>query len=319
MLTILKKQWFLFGIFAAFFLGALLPHAAKLNQNGLATTFAVCIIFFNTGLLLPSESILKGILNYRVHLFSQIYIFIINPLLFFLFVYIFENSLSEMLIIGIFGLAVLPTTISSCTVLTQSSNGDVSATMFNASLSNLLGILLSPLLLSFLLNTTNQSSPIDLGTVMFSLSTKMIIPVFFGQVLRRFIKAWVKTRKVYFSNCNNFLILSIIFFSFAKTAPQDGLYSSLSPLPFILLGILHIVILALVYVNARFFKFQRGSLISVMYVAPQKTLAMGLPLLSTFFVNDNTVSLSIILLPLIFYHAWQLIVAAIIQSNFTKQ
>jgi predicted Na+-dependent transporter len=51
-----------------------------------------------------------------------------------------------------------------------------------------------------------------------------------------------------------------------------------------------------------------------LYAAPQKTLAVGVPLVSTYFAASPEI-LGLALLPLVFYHAWQLLVAGFIRSS----
>ena len=44
----------------------------------------VILLFFVQGFKLPTENIIKGLTNYRLHVFTQIFIFVINPIYFFL-------------------------------------------------------------------------------------------------------------------------------------------------------------------------------------------------------------------------------------------
>ncbi len=64
---------------------------------------------------------------------------------------------------------------------------------------------------------------------------------------------------------------------------------------------------------ARKLRFSGPETISVLYAAPQKTLALGVPLLSAYFADDPAV-LGVALLPLLFYHPWQLFIAGILKS-----
>lgn len=75
-----------------------------------------------------------------------------------------------------------------------------------------------------------------------------------------------------------------MFLALSKTASNKLLMTRLPELivPFLYLAGSHVVLLALAWAGGRVLKFERASLISVVYAAPQKTLAMGVPLLSTF-------------------------------------
>ena len=55
---------------------------------------------------------------------------------------------------------------------------------------------------------------------------------------------------------------------------------------------------------------------TAVFVAPQKTLAMGVPLLSTYFAAQPEV-LGIAMIPLLFYHPWQLLTAGVAKGFLT--
>jgi predicted Na+-dependent transporter len=84
--------------------------------------------------------------------------------------------------------------------------------------------------------------------------------------------------------------------------------------PFAYLAAAHLALLALAYGGARALRLSPQNTISVLYVAPQKTLAAGAPLLSTYFAASPEI-LGVALLPLLFYHAWQLLVAGVVRGS----
>ncbi len=84
--------------------------------------------------------------------------------------------------------------------------------------------------------------------------------------------------------------------------------------PFLYLAVSHLILLFLAFWGARFIGLSRENIISVLYAAPQKTLAMGIPLLSTYFYNRPEL-LGIAMLPILFYHPWQLFIAGLIKGN----
>ena len=65
-----------------------------------------------------------------------------------------------------------------CVILTTSANGNVSMAVLNASIGNLLGILITPLLLLFLLNVHSSISFLE---VIIKLSVKVVVPLAIGQ------------------------------------------------------------------------------------------------------------------------------------------
>ncbi|MQY62918.1 MAG: hypothetical protein GH143_01180, partial [Calditrichaeota bacterium] len=75
------------------------------------------------------------------------------------------------------------------------------------------------------------------------------------------------------------------------------------------------ILVFLAYGGAKLWNFPKEHIISVIYAAPQKTLAVGVPLLSTYFAHTPDI-LGIALLPLLFYHLWQLFISGIIKNLY---
>ncbi len=312
MKSFLSKNWFVIGIFVALAAGFVFPDVGiALNTDSVFSTALIIMLFLISGLKLPSESIRTGMSDIRVHLYIQVFIFIVNPLFFYLTSLPFRGALDGQLVIGIYALACLPTTISSCIIFTQIAGGNVVATMFNAALANVAGIIISPLLLSLMMRSTGKPLPIaELLAILQSLALKMLLPIVVGQILRRIARATVDRKKKLLGVLSNLFILMILFFAFAKTARNPDFLGNLRTMvvPFIYLAISYLVLLTGSFFGAKALKFSGENIISVLFSAPQKTLAMGVPLLSTFF-SANPEILGIALLPLIFYHPWQLFIA----------
>jgi sodium/bile acid cotransporter 7 len=314
----LKRNWFLAGIITALLLGFLVPEVEPvLNRGGIARTVLIVLLFLIAGFTLPSESIARGLRDFRLHLYVQTFIFLFIPGFFLLTTLPFRSLWDHQLYAGIFAVAVLPTTISSCIVFTQISGGNVMGTMFNAAAANMLGVILSPLLLSVLMSGSGDPLPAaEMLKILKNLSLQMLIPIACGQILRRFFQDIATKQKKRLSVASNIFILSILFFAFSKTAQNPNFLGNLRSLlgPFAYLAAAHLLLLFIAYEGARLLHFSRGNTISVLYTAPQKTLAVGIPLISTYFASTPE-ALGIALLPLVFYHAWQLLVAGFVKSS----
>ena len=188
----MKKHWFTFAIILIIILSILLSPMLRDFDTSLIVTIFIIGLFLISGLLLPSETILFGLKQIKAHLFIQIFIFVITPLVVFITVQPFKNIIEPNLLIGIYSLSCLPTTVSSCIIFTQISRGNVVLSIFNSSLANILGIFISPALLSFMLQGISfQISNDDIIKVIISLSLKMFFPLIAGQIIRRLLKEWV--------------------------------------------------------------------------------------------------------------------------------
>lgn len=314
----LAKNWFLLGIVTALLLGFLLPGGAGLlNPRSITSTAIVIVLFLIIGVTLPSETIKSGLKDIRLHLFIQLFVFGFIPLYFFLTTRLLNVYIDPRFQVGIIALACLPTTVSSCIVFTQISGGNVVGTMFNASFSNVVGIFLSPFLLSLYLKSAGQALPAsEMMRIFLNLCLKMLLPIVVGQLNRQFIKKWVTKNRKKLGIANNGLILCVVFLAISKAASNPLFIESLKAmfLPMIFLAVSHLAFVFLVLGGTKVLRFSGPNVISSLFAAPQKTLAMGVPLLSTYFAGKPEV-LATAILPLIFYHAWQLIVAGFIRSS----
>ena len=321
MKSFLSKNWFIIGIVTALVLGFLLPElGVRLNTRSIFSTILIVLLFFISGIKLPTETIKEGMKDIRIHLFIQLYVFLVIPIFFYLTSLPFRDVMDGKLVIGIYALACLPTTISSCIVFTQISGGNVVATIFNAALANVAGVIITPILLSFMMQSAGQALPFsEIPGILQGLAFKMLLPIAAGQIVRRYAgKIAIKNSKV-LGAVSSVFVLMIVFTAFSKTAGNPVFLENIKVLvvPFIYLAVSHLVLLAGAFAGAKALRLRTENLISVLFAAPQKTLAMGVPLLGTFF-SGNQEFLGIVLLPLIFYHLWQLFIAGFIPRLVEK-
>jgi sodium/bile acid cotransporter 7 len=313
----LRRHWFLFALLASLALGFLFPQAdAVLNPRNLTRTGLIVALFIIMGLTLPSESIRAGLADWRLHLYLQGFLFLLTPAYFLLTTLPFRASLNPDLLAGVLALSCLPTTIASCIIFTQLAGGNVTGTMFNAAASNILGVFLSPLLLSLLLRGAGRLIPASqLAGVLRDLAVQILVPIAAGQLLRRLLQPAVERRRAALAVLANILLLGVILLTFVRSAGTPGFLAQLRGALglFLYLAVSHLILVALAYFGARALRFAPANVISAVFAAPQKTLALGVPLLATFFARSPE-ALGLVMLPVLFYHPWQLLVAGLLRS-----
>ena len=316
----IKKNWFIAGLVLLLVIGFLIPEIGLFISFGkTTTTLLIVLIFLVTGYTIPTEAIKDGLKDIKLHLFLQIFIFVLIPFYFVITLKLFEGVFSPETRIGIIALACLPTTISSCVIFTQASGGNTVGAMFNAALANLMGVFISPPLLAFFLRRGDHSYiSTEISSVIMNVGVKILIPLIAGQVVRQ-IKIPEKSLRKNLKLVTNIALLLIVFINFSKSAAEPEFRQMLPAMvyPFIYLAISFFVLLGLSYLLGRTFNFSKKNMITILYTAPQKTLAMGVPLLTTFFA-DSPELLGMALLPLLFYHPWQLLVSGFVKSFLEK-
>ena len=261
-MNFLKRQWFIIAIFSALLLGFLASDfGILLNTGSYFSNSLVVIIFVITGVKLPVSAIRSGMKDIRVHIYIQLFIFVLVPVYFYFTSMLFRESFGPEVIIGIYALAALPCTVSSCIVFTQSAGGNVVATMFNASFANIIGVLISPMLLSVMMRTSaGMLSPAELVAVLKKLVFMMLLPIGSGQLLRLWFGAFAEKYKKQLGITNNVFLLLILFFAFSKSAGEPDFISNLRTLagPYLYLALSFLILLSLAAAGAKALGFQPG-------------------------------------------------------------
>ncbi len=313
-LMFLRKYWFLLGIGTALVCGYFFSSKGlTLNPKNVSSTGIIIILFFIAGLTLPSDSIRAGLKEYKLHLYIQLFIYVFVPVFIFFTTLPLRGIIDNRVLIGLYAVACLPTTISSCIVFTQISGGNVIGSMFNSALANILGIVVSPLLLSVMVRGAGTfMAGSELVRILLSLGYKMFLPVASGQLVRLVVRNWISKAGPYLKTVSNALIIILIFFSFSKAAanPLFTAYIKKMIFPFSYLACVHIFFIFAAYRGG---KLLRESTISAMYTASQKSVAMGVPFLTTFF-SDSPEIVGVVILPVVFYHSWQLLTAGVVRT-----
>ena len=153
MKNLLKKiglDGFILSLFGAIFLAWLYPPpgaSEKLFSLSTVARYGVTVIFFFYGVRLNWQKIYEGLKNYRLHIVVHLSTFVLFPLLVLPLTWYFTRGADQSttwLWYGIFFLATLPSTVSSSVVMVNIARGNVPAAIFDASISSLLGVFITP-------------------------------------------------------------------------------------------------------------------------------------------------------------------------------
>ena len=314
---IMKRYWFLAGILIALLCGYFFSGiGVAANPRGVSAAAIIIMLFFIAGFTLPSHSIKEGLKEYRLHVYIQLFIFVFIPAFVFCTTLPFRGTMDRKVLTGLYAVACLPTTVSSCIVFTHISGGNTAGSMFNSAVANIIGIVVTPMLLSLLMRGAGQGmAAAELFRVLSSLGYKMLAPAAAGQAARIWLKDQAEAANFRLKVISNVLIIIIIFFSFAKAAanPVFKAYMKKMLLPFLYLAAVHIIFAAAAYRGGKLIKLSHQSRIAALYTASQKSAAMGVPFAATFFSGSPEL-LGVVLLPIIFYHSFQLFTAGVVKT-----
>jgi sodium/bile acid cotransporter 7 len=272
------------------------------------TKLAVAFVFFAQGLTLPAKALKDGASQWRLHLAVQGFGFLIMPLAGIGLDRIFGHLLPPDLRLGFLFLCVLPSTIVMAVALATVAGGNVPAAVFNAVLSNVLGVFLTPAWSAWLMQATGEAQP--LGSVLREISLLLLLPLAMGQVVRRLgVEAWADAKRKTLTHISNTIILIIVYAAFCNSV-QSNFWSAhgWGTLVAAVIGVMGLLALALLgtALLGRLVGFAPAERIVLMFSGAQKSLATGVPLAKVIFASHP--GLGLILLPIMVYHPLQLFV-----------
>lgn len=323
----LQQQWFLLGMISAVVLGSLFPSFGARGgalHSEITVDLGIALVFFLHGVNLPLASLRRGILAWRVHLLVQALTYAVFPLLWLVFYAMFNTWIPRDLMLGFCYLATLPSTISSSVAMTALARGDIPIAIFNATLSGLLGIVLTPLLISFLgdfsLQAGGSAHGMSLGETMLNIAEMLLLPIVVGQLVRPFIGHWFTHIKAYTNNLDKLVILFIVYAAFCNSA-QSGLWQHNGIALIAITGAGDAIFLAIILwlstFIARRLQFTREQEIAIVFCGSKKTLASGAPMASLIFGQHP--ALGMIVLPIMLYHQLQLFVCSWLAQRYARR
>lgn len=299
-------------------IASLLPaHGQGLVAFDWITNLAIALLFFLHGARLSREAIIAGVMHWRLHLTVFSATFIMFPILGVALKPLLQPLVTPELYTGILFLCCLPATVQSAIAFTSMARGNVPAAVCSASASSLLGIFLTPLLAGTVV-VASASAPISFDAVG-QIMLQLLLPFILGQIMRRWIGAWVYKRKAVLKFVDQGSILLVVYTAFSE-AVNEGLWHN-TPVP-ALVGLVFscAVLLALALLGCvilgKIFKFNIEDRITLLFGGSKKSLASGIPMAQVIFAGQ---AVGAIVLPLMLFHQIQLMVCAMLASRFAKR
>ncbi|MFD2934019.1 bile acid:sodium symporter family protein [Spirosoma flavum] len=313
-------DWFIIALLSMIGLAKLWPgpgiQEGPLSLSSLANV-GVSLIFFFYGLRLNFDQLKAGLRNYRLHLVIHLTTFVVFPAVLLAVRSLLMTPDTELLWLGIFYVAALPSTVSSSVVMVSIAGGNIPAAIFNASISSLIGVFITPLWMSFLLSSTNGQY--DLSSVIGKLTLQVIVPVVLGLLLNRRLGWFAERHKAKLRYFDQVTILMIVYTAFCESFSLN-LFAKYSVSDLIKLAALLLSLFFLIFgfitLLSRLFNFSREDRITALFCGSKKSLIQGSVMANVLF--PATIA-GVVLLPIMIYHALQLIVASIIAQGMAHR
>ena len=316
-----RLDWFLIGMTAAVGLAWTFPDPGA--EGGwmhpeVLTKVGVALVFFLHGLALPFAALKAGMLRWPLHLSVQASTFLLFPLMGVGLLACIGSGMPAGLKLGFFYLCALPSTVSSSVALTAAARGNVAAAVFNATLSALLGVVLTPLWLA--VYSGSEGTGLPLGPVIVDLVKWLVVPLAAGQAIRPWLGSWALRNKRFTQMADRGTILMLVYTSFCDSVKR-GVWTDQgwASLAIAVIGSGLLLTGALFFTSAlcRMLNFSEEDRIAAVFCGSKKTLASGVPMASLIFGTQADIGM--ILLPSMIYHPLQLVVCGILAGRWARR
>lgn len=279
---------------------------------------AIALLFFLQGAKLSREAILQGLGKLKLHLLALASTYVLFPLTGIAIDPVLKGFMDPALVTGVLFLTLLPSTVQSSVAFTAIARGNVAAAVCGASISNFLGIFITPLLVGIFIASSKTGQGFDWGAVQ-SITLQLLVPFLAGHFLRPLIGSFVDKHKKMLQPVDRGSILMVVYSAFSA-AVVDGIWNSLGISDLLLLLLVSAVILAIVMVAnaviARIAGLPREDFIVLLFCGSKKSLASGVPMAGALFAPAQV---GMVVIPLMIFHQLQLFVCAWLAGRFAKQ
>ena len=312
-LSWLRLDSFTLAIAAVVLLALALPCSGESARLvGIGSEIAIVLLFFLQGARVSRPAVLAGILHWRLHLIVLGATFVVFPLLGLAMRPLSGTALAPPLYVGLLFLCTLPSTVQSSVVFTSIAGGNVPAALCSASLSSVVGMVVTPLLVGLLLQAEGGPSLNGVGTIV----THLLLPFLAGQILQPWLDGWLQRHRRVVGLVDRTAVLLMVYGVFSA-ATLSGLWSRTSAGSLLVValidGVLLASMLAITAIAARRFGFSREDEIAIVFCGSKKSLVTGITMANVLFVGA---SLGLVVLPLMIFHQLQLMVCATLARRY---
>lgn len=308
---------YLIALIATVAVAALLPArgvAAIVAED--AVKVAVALLFFLYGARLSPRAVWEGLLHWRLQSLVFASTYVLFPLLGLVLTRLSAPWLAPELALGIMFVCVLPSTVQSSIAFTSIARGNVPAALCSASVSNLFGMVMTPLLVMLLLGSKGGGFSTK---AVEDIALQLLLPFLVGQVLRPLIGAFLLRHKAVMSLVDRGSILLVVYAAFSE-GMVAGIWSQVTLRDLGLVILLDIVLLALVLVTttalSRRFGFSKEDEIAIVFCGSKKSMASGIPMANILFTGQ---AMGLIVLPLMLFHQAQLFACATLAQRYARR
>ena len=330
----LVAQWvdpFIVALIVVLVFGLLVPLPEGLRDViGYVSTGMVALLFFLYGARLATREVLGGLTHWRLQGAILVTTFVLYPVLGLALARLVEGWVGPAFALGLAYVALLPSTVQSSVAFVSIARGNVPGAICGATVSNVLGMFLTPLLVMWLLAdrigmlggagvSTGVGGAGDAAAVGLSrignVFLGLLLPFIIGQLVQPWIGKWVRAHRPLTLAVDRGTILLVVLGAVAS-ATAAGKWDDLHAGEFgALLGatvVLLAVVLAATWWGGKALGLNYADRTALLQCGSTKSLATGLPMAG---VLLPAAALSSVVIPIVIYHQLELIVCSVIAKR----
>jgi sodium/bile acid cotransporter 7 len=316
-LSRLPIDGYLLALIGMVILAALLPASGQAAVvMDWVVKAAIALLFFLYGARMSPAAIGAGLLHWRLQGTVFLSTFLLFPLLGLGLVLLMRGSLQPDLLTGMLYLCLLPSTVQSSIAFTSIAGGNVAGALTSASLSNLLGVIVTPLLVALMIG--GAGGGIHLQSIL-DIGLQILVPFAVGQLCRPLLKDWLGRHAKLTGLVDRGSILLIVYAAFSEGVVA-GVWSQVAPMDLAKVIGLNIVLLAIVLgltlMAGRLLKFDKPDRIVILFCGSKKSMATGIPMAGILFAGH---AVPLIVLPIMLFHQIQLFACTIIAQRYARE
>ncbi len=318
MLKLLALDRFTILLVVMVILASIAPVAGgAADVFGILTSIAIAILFFLHGAKLSREAVMQGIMHWKFHVVVFVFTFALFPILGLLAQPILLPLLGKELYWGFLFMCFLPSTVQSSIAFTSVAKGNVASAVCSASFSNIVGMFITPVLVSFFILGQSQHG-FDPTSSIVQITLLLLVPFILGQILRPYVYPLMLKKPGIVKAFDQGTILMVVYGAFSG-AVVAGLWQEVSLQTLLALTVVCSVFFTIIMLLAlylpKWLGFNREDQIAMFFCSSKKTLASGVPMAQILFIGQ---SLGMIVLPIMIFHQIQLMVCGVIANYWSK-
>ncbi len=307
---------FVAALIATLVLGIVLPVPAGVQSAiEIVADMAIVVLFLLYGMRLRTTEVLAGLRNARLQGGILAATFVAFPIVGIAVSAAATPVVGPALANGLLFVSLLPSTVQSSVALTSVARGNIAGAITGATVSNVVGMGLTPLLV---LAVMGREGTTGLGGVR-AVLLQLLLPFAIGQLLQGWTGAWVRAHRPLTLLVDRGTILLVVFAA-VTAATAGGVWDSVSGWAVVALaaaGLLMLgVVLAATWWGGARLGLDLPDRIALLMCGSKKSLATGLPMAGVLFPAATAATIAV---PLILFHQLQLVVCAVIARRLARR